>query len=120
MPLDVGSMALSPDGSSLALSMEVFPDCPDLQCTVDRLAEEDGRVASGVLYESLFIRHWDTWEDGRRSHIFVLPADGSGQPVDVMAGMDGDSPSVPTSVTPKSTPRRSQAQSLRASAPTTP
>ncbi len=95
LPLDVGSMALSPDGASLAVSMEVFPDCPDLPCTVDRLAAVSGRVSSGILYESLFIRHWDTWEDGRRSHIFVIPADGSGQPVDVMAGMDGDSPSVP-------------------------
>jgi dipeptidyl aminopeptidase/acylaminoacyl peptidase len=95
LPLDVGGMALSPDGGSLALSMEVFPDCPDLECTVDRLSREGSRVSSGVLYDRLFIRHWDTWEDGRRSHVFVLPASGDGDPVDVMKGMDGDSPSVP-------------------------
>jgi dipeptidyl aminopeptidase/acylaminoacyl peptidase len=95
LPLDVGSMAVSPDGSLLALSMEVFPDCPDLQCTVDRLQDVDGRVASGVLYEQLFIRHWDTWEDGRRSHVFVLPAKGGGDPVDIMKGMAADAPSVP-------------------------
>jgi dipeptidyl aminopeptidase/acylaminoacyl peptidase len=95
LPLDVGSMALSPDGVSLAVSMEVFPDCPDLQCTVDRLREEEERVSSGVLYDRLFIRHWDTWEDGRRSHVFVLPADGGHEGVDVMKGLDGDSPSIP-------------------------
>lgn len=95
LPLGVGSMALSPDGSSLAVSLEVFPDCPDLACTVDRMAREEARVSSGVLYDNLFIRHWDTWEDGRRSHVFVLPVKGGGEPVDLMAGMDGDSPSVP-------------------------
>jgi dipeptidyl aminopeptidase/acylaminoacyl peptidase len=96
LPLSVGSMALSPDGSRLAVSMEVFPDCPDLACTADRLSKEASRTSSGVLYDRLFIRHWDTWEDGRRSHLFVLPAEGeAGVALDVMAGMDGDSPSVP-------------------------
>ncbi|MCJ7628633.1 MAG: hypothetical protein MUO50_09620, partial [Longimicrobiales bacterium] len=95
LPLDVGSMALSPDGSRLAVSLDVFPDCPDLACTVDRLGTANAQVASGVLYDRLFIRHWDTWEDGRRSHIFVLPVKGEGRPVDLMAGMDGDSPSMP-------------------------
>jgi dipeptidyl aminopeptidase/acylaminoacyl peptidase len=95
LPLDVGSMAVSPDGGHLAVSLEVFPDCGTMQCTADRLADVEGRVASGVLYERLFIRHWDTWEDGRRSHVFVLPAKGAGEPVDVMQGMDADAPSVP-------------------------
>jgi len=95
LPLDVGSLAVSPDGRWLALSMEVFPDCETLTCTVDRLAETRDRVSSGVLYDQLFVRHWDTWEDGRRSHLFVAPADGSGEPVDVMTGMEADCPSVP-------------------------
>ena len=95
LPLDIGTLAVSPDGSHLAVSLEVFPDCPDLACTVDRLGAVNDQVASGVLYDRLFIRHWDTWEDGRRSHLFVLPLKGGGDPVDIMAGVDGDSPSVP-------------------------
>ncbi len=95
LPLDIGTMALSPDGSRLAVSLEVFPDCRDLACTVNRLEAAETRVSSGVLYERLFIRHWDTWEDGRRSHLFALPTSGEGNPVDLMAGMDADSPSIP-------------------------
>jgi len=95
LPLSVGSMSLSPDGSKLAVSLEVFTDCEDLACTVDRLSEAGSQVASGVLYDRLFIRHWDTWEDGRRSHLFVLPVEGGTEPVDVMPEVDGDSPSVP-------------------------
>jgi len=95
LPLPVGSMAVSPDGTRLAVSLEIFIDCPDLACTVDRLAQRKEQVASGVVYDNLFIRHWDTWEDGRRSHVFVLPVSGQGEPIDLMRGMDGDSPSVP-------------------------
>jgi dipeptidyl aminopeptidase/acylaminoacyl peptidase len=95
LPLGVGSMAISPQGTHVAVSMEVFPDCPELACSVSRLDQASGAQSSGVLYDELFIRHWDTWEDGRRSHIFVLPVKGSGAPVDVMVGMKGDSPSVP-------------------------
>ncbi len=40
------------------------------------------------------MRHWDTWEDGRRSHLFVKPVAG-GDAVDVMKGMDADTPSQP-------------------------
>jgi dipeptidyl aminopeptidase/acylaminoacyl peptidase len=97
LPLDVESFGLSPDGRRLALSMEVFPDCPRLACTQERLAAKAKRKASGELFDHLFIRHWDTWFDGRRSHLFVVPAEGgaSAEPVDLSRGMDGDVPSKP-------------------------
>jgi dipeptidyl aminopeptidase/acylaminoacyl peptidase len=100
LPLDVGSFALSRDGRLLAVSLEVFPDCATLACTVDRLKAAEARKATGRLYDRLFIRHWDTWKDGRRSHLFVVPAggsagDGSSGAVDIMKGMDADAPSKP-------------------------
>lgn len=94
LPLDVTSLAVSHDGSKLAVSMDVFPDCDSIDCTVKKLEAEKNRKSSGMVYERLFVRHWDSWKDGRRSHLFVLPADG-GDPVDVMAGMDADCPTKP-------------------------
>jgi dipeptidyl aminopeptidase/acylaminoacyl peptidase len=94
LPLDVGSFAVSPDGRLLALSMEVFPDGDTLASTVERLDAEKARKSSGRVYEQLMIRHWDTWRDGRRSHLFVLPLVG-GDAIDLMRGMDADSPSKP-------------------------
>jgi len=94
LPLDVTSLAVSPAGSKLAVSMDVFPDCDSIECTVEKLEEEKNRKSSGMVYDRLFIRHWDTWKDGRRSHVFVLPVEG-GEPVDVMAGMDADCPTKP-------------------------
>ena len=95
LPLDVGNLIVSPDGLSIAFTMEVFPDAASVQSTKDRLDEIEQRKATGRIYDRIFVRHWDRWKDGRRSHLFVLPTDGSEQPTDVMAGMDADCPSIP-------------------------
>jgi dipeptidyl aminopeptidase/acylaminoacyl peptidase len=93
LPLDVDNFVLSRDGRRLALSMQVFPGMTPAQ-TKKRLDEIAAGAATGRTYDRLFFRHWDAWEDGRRSHIFVLPASG-GEPVDVMQAMDADAPSRP-------------------------
>jgi len=93
LPLDVGSFVLSPDGTKLALSMEVFPGSTPSE-TKKRMDDEAAGKATGRIYDRLFFRHWDTWADGRRSHVFVVPVSG-GEPVDVMKAMDADSPSKP-------------------------
>ncbi len=94
LPLDVNAFAVSRDGSKLAVALEVFPDCATLECTPQRLEAKAKSKSSGRVYDKLFVRHWDTWADGRRSHLFVVPVAG-GTPVDVMKGMDADSPSKP-------------------------
>ena len=94
LPLDVGNLLVSPFSKHLAFTMDVFVDLKSVQKTKDKLDEIANRKATGVLYDRLFIRHWDTWMDGRRSHLFVMPING-GEPVDVMPGMDADSPSKP-------------------------
>ncbi|HWS39888.1 MAG TPA: S9 family peptidase [Arenimonas sp.] len=95
--LDVGSYKISPDGKSVALSFEVFNDCVDLACTKKRLDDQAANKASGVIYDKLFIRHWDTWADGRRNQLYVasLSASQVGSPVKVSRGIDGDVPSKP-------------------------
>ncbi len=93
-PIDVDSFRLSRDGQSLAFSADVFPDCETLDCTAKRLEDKAKSKASGKAYESLFVRHWDTFKDGRRAHLFVQKTDG-GTPVDVMKKMNADAPSKP-------------------------
>jgi dipeptidyl aminopeptidase/acylaminoacyl peptidase len=93
LPLDVGSFLLSHDGTKLALSMEVYPGTTPGE-TRKRMDGDAASKATGKSYDKLFFRHWDTWADGRRSHLFVAPLSG-GDPVDVMKAMDADSPSKP-------------------------
>ncbi len=94
LPLDVANLVVAADGHHLAFTMEVFVDCENLACTVDRLKEKDAVKTSGQVHEQLFFRHWDTWKDGRRSHLFVWPTEG-GEPRDVSRGLDADVPPKP-------------------------
>jgi dipeptidyl aminopeptidase/acylaminoacyl peptidase len=95
LPLDVGNLVLAPSGQIMAFSLDVFPELETIADTKKRLDAEATRKSSGMLYDRVFVRHWDTWKDGRRSHIFVMPLDGKGKPVDVMGSLDADCPSKP-------------------------
>jgi dipeptidyl aminopeptidase/acylaminoacyl peptidase len=99
LPLDVGSFRVAPTADRLLVSMEVFRDCDDLACTKQRLEVAAKSTATGILYDRLFVRHWDTWSDGRRSQLFSIALDGqgiaTGAPVNLTAGIDGDVPTKP-------------------------
>lgn len=99
LPLDVDNFRVSPAGDRIALSMAVFRDCPDLACTEARLKEQAKNKASGKVYDRLFVRHWDTWNDGRNAVLFSAALDGkgvvSGAPVSLSGSLDGDVPSKP-------------------------
>ena len=93
-PLDVGNLVVSRNGKYIAFTMEVFPDGSTPAETKDKLDKIEKTKATGRIYEGIFVRHWDTWKDGRRSHLFVMSAEG-GDAVDVMPQMDADTPSKP-------------------------
>jgi len=94
LPLDVSNLVPAPDGVHIAFTMSVFPECGTVEETVEKLDQIAGSKITGRIYDKLFIRHWDTWKDGRRSHLFVMNTD-TGRSMDVMEGMDADSPSQP-------------------------
>jgi dipeptidyl aminopeptidase/acylaminoacyl peptidase len=101
--LDVNNFKLSPDGKHVLLSIDVFNECGDdaqgiLACTKKKLDERKADKASGMVYDKIFIRHWDTWADGRRSQLFIadVGSDGKiGAPRLLTKGIDGDVPSKP-------------------------
>ena len=69
---DVGSYQLSPDGKRVAFSAETYVDCAaDLGCSKKRVNERAASKASGVVFDRMFVRHWDAWNDGRLNRLFV-------------------------------------------------
>ena len=97
-PRDVGSMELSPDGKHLAVTMEVFKDCNDLDCTHQRLERLGKEKATGRRYDQLFVRHWDAWADGTHSNLFTaaLGTDGrAASALNVSGKVLADIPSKP-------------------------
>ena len=93
-PLDLGGLEISPNGKTLLVSMNVFPGKSPEE-TSKQLEEKSKEKHSGRLYENLFVRHWDFWADGRRSHLFAVPASSPEKCLDLMPGMDADTPSQP-------------------------
>lgn len=98
-PFDVLAYKVAPNDKTIVVGQAVFPDCPDFSCTEARLAAKTATKATGVVYDKLFVRHWDTWNDGTKNHLFAYSLDASGlatgQPVDLMKGFDGDTPTKP-------------------------
>ncbi len=99
LPSDVGSVRPSPDGRALVVSTAVFPDTDSPDDTRARLDGIKAARSTGVAFDRLFVRHWDTYADGTRNHLFALALDGNGlatgRPVPLMKGLDGDTPSKP-------------------------
>ncbi|HBK47240.1 MAG TPA: peptidase S9 [Xanthomonadaceae bacterium] len=99
--VDVDSYRLSPTGARIVFSAGVFQDCgSDLACSRKKLEAKEAAKASGVVFDSLFVRHWDTWNDGRRNTLFVaeLPSAGAKAVVGasaISATIAGDAPSKP-------------------------
>lgn len=91
-PLDVDAYAISRDGQSLVFAAEVYVDCDTLDCTAKRLAEK--KKSTAQIYDSLFFRHWDTWKDGRRAHLFSTKLAG-GPIVNLQKKQNADTPSKP-------------------------
>ena len=101
LPLDVDAFRVSPGNDRLLLSMSVFRDCADLACTKSRMADREQDKSTGKIYDRLFVRHWDTWADGRNAVLYSLPLDGAGKAgaastaVSLSGSLDGDVPSKP-------------------------
>jgi len=83
VPGGVSGFAWSPQGDRIALASSVVMGTPH--------AESEGDTRAKI-FNHLLYRHWNTWRDGKRSHVFILPA-GGGKPRDVTPG-DFDAPPV--------------------------
>ncbi|MEP6484243.1 MAG: S9 family peptidase [Rudaea sp.] len=99
--VDINNFKVSPDGKKILLSMDVEPACAGQLCQ-DKTSNPAAAKASGKLYDQLFVRHWDTWGDGKRSQLYITDinpaaADRSAVPLPhlLSKGIDGDVPSKP-------------------------
>lgn len=88
----VSGYGVSPTGKNVWFAYEADVDKVASADVFDSLPKSDA-----LIYDDLMVRHWDTWEDGRYSHIFVGELK-DGKVVDlkdIMAGEPWDAPVAP-------------------------
>ena len=93
LPIDVSGPLWSPKGDMIAVSAKVFPGkTPEETAELD---EKKGKEKSKVkVYDKLMIRHWDEWDDGKRSHLFVVEV-ATGKARDLTPRLDVNTPPAP-------------------------
>lgn len=84
----------APTGDRIAFTSSVYPDCADDACNAARArAREESKVKAHIA-DQLLYRHWTSWDEGMRSHLWVVAPDGSGLR-DLTAGARYDVPVPP-------------------------
>jgi dipeptidyl aminopeptidase/acylaminoacyl peptidase len=88
---EAGGIVFSPDGKNLVFTCDVFPECgADDACNKKKLDEEKDSKVKARIYTGLLYRHWNRWDNKRRSHLLAVSVNG-GAPRDLTPG-DRDVP----------------------------
>jgi dipeptidyl aminopeptidase/acylaminoacyl peptidase len=66
----------SPDGKSLLFISSVYPGCKDDACNKQRDEERAKSKVKAMTFDHLMFRHWTHYDDGKRSHLFIVPVEG--------------------------------------------
>ena len=73
LPIDVSGPIWSPKGDKIAFTAEVYPGkTPEETAAKDK--EKEAGKSKVRIFDGLMIRHWSTWDEGKRSHLFVADA----------------------------------------------
>ncbi|HEY5029466.1 MAG TPA: S9 family peptidase [Candidatus Angelobacter sp.] len=66
----------SPDGKNIVFTSEGFPGCMDDACNKFSDEARANSKVKAMVFEHLLFRHWNHYGSGKRSHLFVVPAEG--------------------------------------------
>jgi dipeptidyl aminopeptidase/acylaminoacyl peptidase len=71
---DINGFRPLPDGR-LVLAIDVWPTAKSIADSVKKDEAKDKSKVKARVYDELLFRHWDTWEDGKFSHLFMWTND---------------------------------------------
>jgi dipeptidyl aminopeptidase/acylaminoacyl peptidase len=77
---EAGGELWSPDGKNILFTSDVYPECDgapaaEADCNARKLKESEDSKVKALIFDRLLYRHWNAYKAGKRSHIFVVPAD---------------------------------------------
>jgi len=70
----------SPDGKYIVFKSDVYPECvgtlaEEATCNARKLEEVKESKVKAQIFTHLLYRHWNAYKEGKRTHLFVVPAD---------------------------------------------
>jgi dipeptidyl aminopeptidase/acylaminoacyl peptidase len=75
LPVDINGFKPFASDDRLVLAIDVYPDAHTLAETAKRDDAQAKQKSKPRAYDQLLFRHWDQWEDGKFSHLFVWKSD---------------------------------------------
>jgi dipeptidyl aminopeptidase/acylaminoacyl peptidase len=74
---EAGGELWSPDGKHILFVSDVYPACDgapaeEAACNAKKFEEHEKSKVKALIFDRLLYRHWNTYKEGKRSHIFVV------------------------------------------------
>ena len=79
---EAGGELWSPDGKNILFTSDVYPECDaapgdnamgqEASCNAKRLNEANTSKVKALIFDRLLYRHWNAYEEGKRTHLFVV------------------------------------------------
>ncbi len=83
---EAGGELWSPDGKNILFISDVYPECdnsPYIEetCNIKKVKDTENSKVRALVFDRLLYRHWNTYKEGKRTHIFVMPVAPPSQPI---------------------------------------
>jgi dipeptidyl aminopeptidase/acylaminoacyl peptidase len=78
---EAGGELWSPDGKNILFPSDVYPGCdgapePEAACNAKKVKEVEQSKVKALIFDRLLYRHWNAYKEGKRTHLFVVSAEG--------------------------------------------